>query len=346
MNHSDPQQLQEFHPASSSRAYCTFFDVGYLSRGIAMIESLRNNGDKSPVYVLALDNHTLKYFSEHKFENVRVLEMSQIEDFSPELLAVRDHRSRMEYYFTTTPQLFKYIFSLENKHGLVVTYLDADLYFFQSPDAIFECLGDGSVGITEHRYSERLKNKLAQYGRFNAGFVCFKNDEDGNVTLSWWANKALEWCSDVPTDGKYANQGYLDSFPSFTGVVILDNPGLNLAPWNTARHQIRINDEHIAVADNKPVVFFHFHGLRKVKSWFVTSQLIYGSRLTPAIKAGIYQPYVDHLVQVEKLLISQNVAKPDIKKRGNGLHGVLARAWKFGMDRLSIVTGNALKPSN
>ena len=331
---------------SAPKAYCTFFDIGYLSRGITMIESLRLNGDKSRVFILALDNETKEYFAKFPLENVQILDMLDIEEFAPELLQVRSSRSRMEYYFTTTPQLFRYLFNLEGKPGQVITYLDADLYFYRSPDAILKALGNGSVGITEHRYADRLKKKLSQYGRFNAGFVSFRNDDLGNSTLNWWAARALEWCSDIPTEGKYANQGYLDSFPEFAGVTILKDNGLNLAPWNTARHKVNLNSSGVVLADNDPLVFFHFHGVRTVGSWFVTSQLIYGSRLTPAIKMGIYQPYVDHLSTVEEKLILQNAPKPVIKKRGNGLHGVLARTWKFGMDRISIVTGNALKASD
>lgn len=328
---------------SSPRAYCTFFDVGYLSRGITMIESLRQQGDNSRVYILALDDKTKEYFAEHPIDNVVIVVIEQIEKFAPELLRVKNSRSRMEYYFTTTPQLFRFLFDLEGVPGQVITYLDADLYFYQSPDAILEALGTGSVGITEHRYADHLKKKLSQYGKFNAGFVCFRNDQLGNSTLNWWADRALEWCSDIPTNGKYANQGYLDTFPDFPGVTVLNNDGLNLAPWNTARHHVSINSSGLVLADQDQLVFFHFHGVRKVGTWFVTSQLIYGSRLTPAIKRGIYQPYVNHLTTVEHRLISQNAPKPVMKKRGNGLHGVLARTWKFGMDRISIISGNALK---
>lgn len=331
---------------SAPRSYCTFFDIGYLSRGITMIESLRNNGDDSRVFILALDKQTKDYFTTYPLENVEILEIRNIEEFAPELLQVKNSRTRLEYYFTTTPQFFRYLFNHEAIPDEVITYLDADLFFYNNPDAILKALGKGSVGITEHRYAEHLKKKLSQYGRFNAGFVSFRNDQLGNSVLNWWADRALEWCSDIPTDGKYANQGYFDTFPEFEGVTILKNDGINLAPWNTARHNVTLNSSGVVLADKDPLVFFHFHGVRTVGSWFVTSQLIYGSRLTPAIKKGIYQPYVDHLSNVEEMLILQKSPKPVIKKRGNGLHGVLARAWKFGMDRISIVTGNALKATN
>ena len=37
------------------RLYCTYFDAGYLSRGVVMLESLIACDPEAHVYVLALD---------------------------------------------------------------------------------------------------------------------------------------------------------------------------------------------------------------------------------------------------------------------------------------------------
>jgi hypothetical protein len=308
-----------------------------------MIESLREHGDFSVVYILALDNATRTYLEEHPLDNIQLLSIEDIEHFSPELVAVKPRRTRMEYYFTTTPQLFRYIFNIEQKPNQVVTYLDADLFFYSRPSAILDALGNNSVGITEHRYAHKLESKLSQYGRFNAGFLCIKNDENGVKVLDWWAERALEWCTDVPTEGKYANQGYLNSFPNFEGVEVLQNSGLNLAPWNTRRHHISEGNNSVPQADGDTLVFFHFHGVRKVSKWYVTSQLIYGSPLSKLLKNEVYEPYISKLQTVEDQLKLNGAPAPEIKKRGNGLHGLAARVWKFSMDRISILTGNAIK---
>jgi hypothetical protein len=326
-------------------AYCTFFDIGYLSRGIAMIESLREHGDDGKIYLLALDTETQEYFSKFPLQNVQILNIENIEKFNPDLLEIKSERTKMEYYFTITPQLFKFIFSLENIPGMIVTYLDADLYFYSSPKAIEVALGNKSVGISEHRFNSRIEEKLSKYGRFNAGFVCFKNDEQGKKVLSWWADRTLEWCTDVPTEGKYANQGYLNSFPTFQSVKILENAGINFAPWNTSSHNIKTDKNGTILIDGDELVFFHFHGLRKVMRWFVTSQLVYGSPLSQPLRNNIYIPYIQKLQQKEKILANNNGPIPAIKKRGNGIHGFFARSWKFSMDLLSILTRNAIKSS-
>jgi hypothetical protein len=44
-------------------------------------------------------------------------------------------------------------------------------------------------------------------------------------------------------------------------VTILDHVGANLAPWNLEGLNIR-RTENGVVVEGKPLVFFHFHGLR------------------------------------------------------------------------------------
>ena len=58
---------------ADSHAYCTYFDSGYLSRGLALIESLRSHGDDSPVWVLALDDATRTYLDAANIPNVFTL---------------------------------------------------------------------------------------------------------------------------------------------------------------------------------------------------------------------------------------------------------------------------------
>ena len=67
---------------------------------------------------------------------------------------------------------------------------------------------------------------LEQFGRFNVGMVSFRNDVAGLACLSRWREKCIEWCYDRVEDGKFADQGYLDDWPTeHEGVVVLDMQG-------------------------------------------------------------------------------------------------------------------------
>lgn len=334
--------------------YCTYFDSGYLSRGLTLISSLRSFGDNSDVYVLALDSATETFLRDHAPENVFVININELENSEPALLPLKTQRSRMEYYFTCTPLLIRYVMNQLATPGSIAIYLDADLFFFDDPQLVISAMGKGSVGIIEHRYPDSVAPKLAKYGRFNVGWVGFKDDASGRNVLDWYASKTLEWCSDKPEDGKYADQGYLDWFPDFDGVEILKSPGFNLAPWNTRRHKLKLtpagrshqnNSDSTLTVDGEPLVFFHFHGLRTVGSWFVSSQIIYKSQMNEILRKRVYQPYVNKLHSTDNEVIPY-LPTTVIKKRGNGLHGVLSRLRKNLVNVISIATQNALKPNN
>lgn len=336
--------------AGTPRVYCTYFDSGYLSRGLALISSLRNHGDHSPVYVLALDEAAAFYLEEYASDNVHVLRIEQLERAEPALLLLKESRSRMEYYFTCTPLLIRYVMNLQKIPGGMSIYLDGDLFFFNDPELVIDDLGHSSVGIIEHRYTESQQKKLSKYGRFNVGWVGFRDDLNGRTLLDWYSEKTLEWCSDKPENGKYADQGYLDWFPEFQGVKILNSAGFNLAPWNVKRHEIEVNFDNVEKpeisVDEEPLVFFHFHGLRKIADRYVTGELSYGARLTRSLKNYVYMPYVRELADIESRLLRNESINQIPKKRGSGVWGVFSRFRKQVINLISVAAGNSIKVRN
>lgn len=328
------------------RVYCTYFDSGYLSRGLALIESLRRHGDDAPVWVLALDQATRDYLDAAAIPGVTAIGIDDLEAAVPELPAVKAERSRMEYYFTATPLLVRWVMDRAAQPGTVAIYLDADLFFFDDPSLVLDALGDGSVGIIEHGYPPSRAAKLAKYGRFNVGWVGIRDDAAGRACVDWWAASTLEWCSDTPSEGRYADQGYLDRFPElFDGVVVLPSLGFNLAPWNTAGRRVERTRDGVTIDGRDRLVFFHFHGVRRVGGWYVTSQLIYRAPIGAVLRDDVYGVYARHLDEAERSLVGR-IAPPAVKPRGRGLRGLVARARKWAVDRLSIATRNAVRATS
>ncbi|MEO7017179.1 MAG: hypothetical protein ABI130_00030, partial [Leifsonia sp.] len=276
-----------------------------------------------------------------------VITARDLESAVPELAPLRATRTRMEYYFTQTPLLMRYVMDVLGTPGSVAIYLDADLFFFGSPSRVLDALGEGSVGIIEHRYPAKLEKKLAKYGKYNVGWVGIRDDENGRACVDWWAMSCLEWCSDTPEDGRYADQGYLDQFPArFGDVVSLTGGGLNLAPWNTSRTRLGSHGGAWKVDGRDPLVFVHFHGIRRRGDWFVTSQLLYRSPMTSALRNGAYVPYLRRLLEWESFVATADNAPVRANaKRGAGLRGLLFRAQRGFVDALSIVSGNAIRAS-
>ena len=122
--------------------------------------------------------------------------------------------------------------------------------------------------------------------------------------LHWWREQCIEWCYDRVEDGRFADQRYLDTWPDrFPGVVVLRHKGANLAPWNVSNYKVREDRGRVWV-DEQPLIFFHFHGLKKVNTWLYGHNLaVYGVKRSRTVLRSIYAPYFASLLNVSQDLL-------------------------------------------
>jgi hypothetical protein len=128
------------------------------------------------------------------------------------------------------------------------------------------------------------------------GWVTFRRDRTGLDCLEYWRSRCLASCPDAVTDDAFADQKYLDDWPlRFKDVAVIANRGANLAPWNVMNYQIGLEKGAVHV-DNEPLVFFHFHGLRRIDEWLYESGLgNYDTALSRNVRQLIYRPYLRQL---------------------------------------------------
>src|SRR5258705_9625314 len=135
----------------ADRVYCTYFDHNYLSRGLALYHSLQRHAPGSRLWVLCLSDTCYRTLAALALSNVFPVKLSDFEAADPQVAATRANRSTIEYYFTSSPAWM--LFVLERETSVEwVTYLDGDLFFFASPEVLYEELGDAAVAIIPHRY--------------------------------------------------------------------------------------------------------------------------------------------------------------------------------------------------
>ncbi len=243
--------------------FATLFDRNYISRGLALLDSLtRKSVGEFHLYILALDHQVDEYFKELKSINIKIIRLEEIELFYPELAAAKKNRSLVEYYFTLSPYLPSFIMATQPEVDRITT-MDADLYFFEDPSIILNEYPKASVLITPHNFSDNQQH-LIIYGKYNVSFQSFKRDENAIACLLNWRQKCLEWCYDRHDQEhkRFADQQYLDSWSAqFEGVESIMLAGAGLAPWNLRRYHFGQKGNKILV-DGHPLIYFHFHGLR------------------------------------------------------------------------------------
>ena len=281
------------------RHFCTYFDSRYLPRGLALHESMRQHCPEFTLWVLCLDPTAHRILTELAFREIRPISFEEFLEGDEALQAERGNRSVVEFYFTCTPSLPLYILR-ERPEVEMITYLDADLYFFSSLEPIYEEMGERSIAITPHRYPPELKHNDI-YGLYNVGWLSFRRDEIGIACLNWWRDRCLEWCYDREEDGKFADQKYLDHWPAlFSSVSVLHHPGVNVAAWNLSGSKICHRNGSITV-DGHPLIFYHFHGIHQIgHAMYEMAFKSYRVRPTRVLRCHVLSPYLWRVRELEK----------------------------------------------
>lgn len=279
--------------------FCTLFNKSYLSRGIVMIESLFRHEPTAQLYVLAFDSFTANVLRDRDYANVEVVELHQFEDDA--LLAVKPQRTMAEYCWTCTPAIVLYCIDQYKLNHC--TYIDADLVFYDSPQVLWDELGDSSVFITEHRYTEKY-DQSSDSGIYCVQYITFKNDTRGCEALEWWRDACLIWCYNRKEDGKFGDQKYLDDWTErFEGVHVMQHLGAGLAPWNLQQYEVSLEGERVALTHPKgtaSLVFFHFHHVTLLSSGYVH----FGPYdLDVSDRRHLYEPYAREVIQCELELL-------------------------------------------
>jgi len=247
--------------------FCTLFDSRYVARGLALYRSLERHCGDFRLHALCLDEEAERLLRRLDAPRLEVISLAELEALDRDFRATRDDRSRVEYYWTATPALCLLAFA-RNPELAAITYLDADLLFFDSPKELFAEFGDRSVLLVPHRWGpEHQRSEVSDgtmeedYGTFNVEFMTFRRDPAGMAALQWWYERCLESCPALVHPGRFGDQKYLDDWPQrFEGVHVLQHPGGGLAPWNVSRYRVEANADRVLV-DGRPLVFHHYQGL-------------------------------------------------------------------------------------
>jgi len=286
------------------RHYCTYFDRNYLPRALALFDSVQKHENcEFEIFAVCMDEYSRILLGRLNIQNVTVVAMHDIESRDQALLKVKHERTTLEYYWTSTPTI---ILRLLESHSNIdsLTYLDADLFFYSSPQPIFDEMLGKSVLIHEHRFSEDQKQSIV-YGKYNVGLLAFRNDDKALSVLRHWREQCLDWCYFRIEDNKIGDQKYLDDWPTaHEGVGVIQNIGAGLGPWNHIQHQFHKDDNGQLRVDGVPAIFYHFHGLKFLSpDIIVPVGAVY--QMNMDIINNCFLPYVQCLS--EKITVLRNI---------------------------------------
>ena len=289
--------------------YCTLFDSFYLSRGLAMYESMKDQSNNFHLFIFAFDDLSFEILQKLNLDFTTVISLDQFE--TDELREVKKNRTTAEYCWTCTPSTISYI--LKNYDVPHCTYIDADLYFYSDPAVLISELEESRKGvlITEHRYSPlpRLYEEK-RGGRFCVQFITFLNNDNSLQVLENWRQQCITWCYARYEEGKFGDQKYLDDWPStYPNIHILQHQGGGIAPWNLTQYNFSKDGNSLKgkVRKNRSefnVVFFHFQYVKFLPDsscdigWYYISGIV---------RKLFYKPYLKKIEDIEKKIRNLDV---------------------------------------
>lgn len=284
-----------------TRYFCTYFDHRYLARGLVMFQSLKRHCPTARLWVLCLSPECHQALTQLGWDGLIPIRLEDFERDDEPLRVAKKNRSPVEYYFTCTPSLPLFVLK-QNTEINLITYLDSDLLFYSDPEPVYQEMGGHSIAIIAHRFPPQHK-WMEKNGIFNVGWLTFRRDEEGLACLNWWRERCNEWCYDYFEEDRFGDQKYLDRFPKlFRRLKIIEHKGANLAAWNLRNYRLYQRDG-VLLVDDKPLMFFHFQGLRKIAPGVVDPCVQwYGLRVSWLMEQRLFRPYLRELGRMKHFL--------------------------------------------
>lgn len=279
--------------------YATYFDRHYVTRGVALYRSLERHSPPFLLWVLCLDDETRRLLASLQLEHVRLVPLAELERADPALLEVRNQRLPLEYYWTCGPAFLRYLFQHHPQIELL-SYLDADLFFFHDPTPVFEALGAQSILLIEQRFSAFEPTK-PRGGLYNVGLVVFRRTASAIACLERWRAQCLDWCFDRFEPDRHGDQKYLDDWPNRFDVAVLPHKGAGIAPWNVRFQQIGYEGGRVLI-ERDPLIYYHFARVHRINRWVyeMHDSRFHREPAHPLVRRRIYAPYLRELYAAER----------------------------------------------
>lgn len=242
--------------------FTTVLSESHLFKLIPMYISLKENCKSFKLYILCANNSVYNILNKIKFENIILIQLTDIEDFEKSLKKAKESRSFHEYCWTLKPVLLHYIMNRYDE-AQYYAHLDADLFFFSNVEEIFNENPKATIFLTDHRNSEEFKQYYELSGLYNSGFVGFRNNNISKKAVKLWMDRCIKKCTAVydKENKTFGDQRYVEDWPKiFQNVHVVNSIGANAAFWNIKQYKVSKKGDNIFLNDEK-LLFYHYSGL-------------------------------------------------------------------------------------
>lgn len=260
--------------------YCTYFDKNFIVQGLTCIHTLKKYNKNSFFYILALDTETKLKLESLNLSFIRVIDLNLLIKKFPLLNQEKKKRNLNEFFFLLTPFLVYFLLKYKNINH--IAYVDADLIFFSKIDIIEKKLFKKYDILAS--YHDLNKNKVTT-GKYNVGFLLFKNNNKVLNQLSIWMKQCvisttIDKCylDVICGDQKYLENWETNKKLKFSGIKIKN---FNIGAWNINENSF-LKKGKILMCNNSKLYCLHanFITFNSKHGFFISSKSYNLSRKT------------------------------------------------------------------
>lgn len=288
--------------------FCTLFDSNYIDKGLALYDSMKRNIIDFKLYIFAFDEKCLEILSDMHLKNTILISINDI--MTPALQKLKKERTRAEFCWTCTPVVIECV--LQKYKEKICTYIDADIYFFSSPQNVIQEFVDSgnAVGLSAHRFERNYEygHHIFDVGKYCIQFNIFLNSREGRSVLEKWKENCADWCYSRYEDGKFGDQKYPDKWSQmYPFIYEIPEYGAGIAPWNLHLYNYVKKEGRIILMEWKgkkfPLIFYHFEGMKYLNSGRVWLNLWEPGKpgMNRKVKL-IYRKYLCKISQIREYL--------------------------------------------
>lgn len=276
--------------------FSTVVSQDHLFKFLAMVSSLRANCRDFKLFALCVNDIVWHILNKINIEEIVPVMLKEVE--SDMIIKAKSDRPFQAFCWTLKPVFLHHVME-KHPDCKYFAHLDADLFFYSSPDNVFLENPLASLFLTHHRNSRDFLKYYGSTGVFNTGFVGCKNDETSIKAVDKWKNQCILYCpiNEDPIRKIFGDQRYVETWPDeFQGVHVVRSFGVNAALWNIQNYIVTAREGKIYV-EEYPLTFYHFSGLTIISrnefnlNWYYRIE-------DKTVLDYIYRPYIATLVNV------------------------------------------------
>lgn len=243
--------------------FFTICSNNYLGQAKVLGASLRKYDPGISFYIFLCD----KKIGEINYQELNA-EVIAAEEIEPAMNELALKYNVIELNTCIKPHVVQHLFGTVKANKII--YLDPDIRVFASLSFLFEALDSASILLTPHIYTPiRIdgkrpgENTFLNYGLYNLGFLALKNNGDALAFAQWWKEHTYKQGYIRPEEGIFVDQLPVNMAPFFfKNVEVLQDRGLNMAPWNLHERVLSYREGTYWVNDFTPLKFYHFSSFK------------------------------------------------------------------------------------